>query len=215
MVVMNRKKQINVLLVDDHEILLDGLEAVLQAYNEIKVIGKALNGEKAIDFCKRTLPDVILMDLSMPEMDGVTTTKKISNKWPDVKIIILTSFIDKKMIKEALKVGAVGYLVKDVSAADLLDAIRDASLGKPTISKDAAKIIIEEIKAPSPDKSGLTTREKEILALLVDGLSNKEIAEQLVVSITTVKFHVGNILYKLQVSSRLEAVSLAVKDNLV
>jgi NarL family two-component system response regulator LiaR len=215
MAVVTKKDPIKVLIVDDHEVLCDGLEAILSLHDDIKIIGKALNGKRAISICEKEPPDVILMDLMMPEMDGISTIRNILAKWPPVKIIVLTSFLDKRYVKEALKEGAVGYLHKNVTATELLNALRDTSMGKSCFSKDATEVLIEEMKTPSSCQSGLTTREKEILSLLVEGLSNKEIADKLVISTTTVKFHISNILNKLQVSSRLEAVSLAIKNNLV
>lgn len=212
---MNRKKQIRLLLVDDHTVLLDGLEAVLQVYDDIKVIGKASSGKQAISICEKLSPDIILMDLVMPEMDGVAATRNILAKWPHIKIIILTSFIDRSRVMEALKEGAVGYLLKNVSTIDLVNSIKAAYEGNPSLSKGVTKILISEIKKSPKNQNILTNKEKEILVLLVEGLSNKEIAKKLVVSTSTVKFHISNILNKLQASSRLEAASLAVKKNLI
>jgi len=209
-------KPIRVMLVDDHAVVRSGLSAFLMAYDELELVGEASNGEKAIQDCQRLLPDVVLMDLVMPEMDGATATGLIREKCPNTQVIALTSFKEKELVEGALKAGAIGYLLKDVSADELVKAIRSAAAGKPTLSSEAAQVLIQSTRAPA-DQIGfdLTDRELEVLALLVTGMNNNLIAEELVISISTAKFHVSSILSKLGVTSRTEAVAVALQNKLV
>jgi NarL family two-component system response regulator LiaR len=165
--------------------------------------------------CERVHPDVVLMDLLMPEMDGVAATEAIHQRWPDVRIIALTSFKEKEYVEGALKAGATGYLLKNVSADELLNAVRRAASGQPSLSPEAAQVLIQKVNQPPELGYDITGREHEILALMVEGLSNTDIAERLFVSQSTVKFHVSNILSKLGATSRTEAVALAMKHHLV
>ncbi len=206
---------IKVLLVDDHTVVRSGLGAVLLASEDLQLVGEAGDGEEAIRCCEKTQPDVILMDLLMPKMDGVTATKIIKERWPGVKIIALTSFKEKEYVEGALKAGATGYLLKNITAAELLSAIHGAVAGRPSLSPEAAQVLIQKVSEPAGPAVDLTDREQEILALMVEGLPNNEIAQRLVVSQSTVKFHVSNILSKLGVTSRTEAVALAIKTRLV
>jgi NarL family two-component system response regulator LiaR len=206
---------IGVLIVDDHMVVRSGLSAVLSVFDDLKLLGEAGDGEEAVFMCKKLHPDVILMDLLMPRMDGVAAIKAIKEQWPEVKIIALTSFKEKEYVEGALKAGAVGYLLKNVSADELADAIRRAAAGQPSLSPEAAQVLIQNVNEPVKPGWDLTEREHEILMLMVDGLSNSEIASRLFVSQSTVKFHVSNVLSKLGVTSRTEAVALAVKNNLV
>jgi two-component system, NarL family, response regulator LiaR len=208
-------EQIGVLLVDDHTVVRSGLSAVLSAFDDLKLLGEAGDGKEAVALCGRLHPDVILMDLLMPRMNGVEAIKVIRNEWPQVKIIALTSFKEKEYVEGALEAGAVGYLLKDISADELVSAIRRAFVGQPSLSPEAAKVLIEKVNEPAPPGQEMTEREREILKLLVEGLSNGEIAARLFISPSTVKFHVSNVLSKLGVASRTEAVALAVKHNLV
>lgn len=212
---MTQSKQIKVLLVDDHTVVRSGLGAVLAVCDDLDLIGEAGDGEEAIRFCERVKPDVVLMDLLMPKMDGVLATKTIKEKWPDIKVIVLTSFKEKEYVEGALKVGAVGYLLKNVSAEELAVAVRRAMDGQPSLSPEAAQVLIQKVNEPSIPGQDMTDREREILALMVEGLSNSDIADRLIVSQSTVKFHVSNVLSKLGVASRTEAVALAVKNHLV
>jgi NarL family two-component system response regulator LiaR len=212
---MSELTQIKVLLVDDHAVVRSGLGAVLLSYDDMILVGEAGNGEEAIRLCEKNQPDVVLMDLMMPVMDGVAATAAIRNRWPKTNVIALTSFKEKEMVEGALKAGALSYLLKNVSAAELVTAIRGAVSGQPRLSPEAAQVLIQDIKEPSVQAYDLTGREIEILALMVNGLSNNAIAEQLVVSQSTVKFHVSNILSKLGVASRTEAVALALKNRMV
>lgn len=208
-------KKIRVLLVDDHAVVRSGLAAVLMSFEDLELIGEAGSGEEGVRLAERYKPDVVLMDLVMPGMDGVAATKAIHEKLPDIRIIILTSFKEKDMVDGALKAGAMSYLLKNVSADELVTAIRGAVSGQARLSPEAAQVLIQEIRQPQGLGFDLTEREREILRLMVDGLANSAIADKLIVSQSTVKFHVSNILSKLGVATRTEAVSLALKQNLV
>ncbi|MGD0794189.1 MAG: response regulator transcription factor [Dehalococcoidales bacterium] len=212
---MTQSNTIRVLLVDDHMVVRTGLSTVLAVHDDLKLVGEAGDGEEAIRLCERLQPDVVLMDLLMPKMDGVTATRIIKERWPRVQVIALTSFKEKEYVEGALKAGANGYLLKNVSAEELVNAVRRAVSGQPSLSPEAAQVLIQKVNEPAPPGQDMTDREKEILALMVEGLSNIEIAERLIVSQSTAKFHVSNILSKLGVSSRTEAVALAVKHHLV
>jgi NarL family two-component system response regulator LiaR len=212
---MSKKSNIRVLLVDDHTVVRSGLGAVLMSYDDMSLIGEASNGEEAIRLCQQLKPDVVLMDLMMPVVDGVTATRTIHEKMPEIGIIALTSFNERDMVEGALKAGAISYLLKTVSAAELIDAIRGAVAGKPSLSPEAAQVLVQGLKQDKSKQYDLTGREHEILGLMVEGLPNQEIADRLVVSQSTVKFHVSNILSKLEVNTRTEAVALALKNKLV
>lgn len=212
---MTDAKPIRVLLVDDHAVVRSGLSAFLTAFNDLELAGEASNGERAIALCQQVQPDVVLMDLVMPGMDGATATRKIREQCPRVQVIALTSFKEKEMVEAALQAGAIGYLLKDVSADNLANAIRSAAAGRPTLALEAQQVLIEGTRLPA-DKPGfdLTEREREVLALMTDGLNNAQIAEKLVISLSTVKFHVSSILTKLHAASRTEAVSIALQHHL-
>jgi two-component system, NarL family, response regulator LiaR len=212
---MKQSNPIRVLLVDDHMVVRSGLSTVLSVYDDLKLVGEAGDGEEAVRLCERLQPDVILMDLLMPKMDGVTAIKAIKTRWPQIQIIALTSFKEKEYVEGALKAGANGYLLKDVSAEELVNAVRRATAGQPSLSPEAAQVLMKNVSEPALPYQEMTGREKEILALMVEGMSNNEIAERLIVSQSTVKFHVSNILSKLGVTGRTEAVALAVKHHLV
>jgi NarL family two-component system response regulator LiaR len=212
---MSKKSNIRVLLVDDHTVVRSGLGAVLMSYDDMSLVGEASNGEEAIRLCQQLKPDVVLMDLMMPVVDGVAATRTIHEKMPEIGIIALTSFNERDMVEGALKAGAMSYLLKTVSAAELIDAIRGAVAGKPSLSPEAAQVLVQGLKQDKSKQYDLTGREHEILGLMVEGLPNQDIADRLVVSQSTVKFHVSNILSKLEVNTRTEAVALALKNKLV
>jgi NarL family two-component system response regulator LiaR len=203
------------MLVDDHMVVRSGLSTVLAVYDDMQLVGEAGDGEEAIRLCEHLQPDIVLMDLVMPKMDGVTATRTIKERWPRVQVIALTSFKEKEYVEGALKAGASGYLLKNVSADELVNAIRRAAAGQPSLSPEAAQVLIQKVNEPPPPGQDMTGREREILALMVQGFSNTEIAERLFVSQSTVKFHVSNVLSKLGVTGRTEAVALAVKHHLV
>jgi NarL family two-component system response regulator LiaR len=212
---MNEKKPIRVLLVDDHGVVRKGLRAFLLAYDDLDLVGEASNGEQAVHLCEKLEPDVVLMDLVMPEMDGTTATRTIRKDCPQTEVIALTSFKDRELVEDALQAGAIGYLLKDVSADELANAIRAAHAGRPTLAADAARALIEATRDPASPGYDLTGRERDVLALMVKGRSNTEIARELVISLTTVKFHVSNILSKLGAESRTEAVAKALQEKLL
>ena len=212
---MAETKPIRVLLVDDHAVVRSGLSAFLQAFDDLELVGEAGSGEEAVAKCNVLHPDVVLMDLVMPGMDGAAATQAIRENWPDIQVIALTSFKETELIEGALDAGAIGYLLKNVAADELADAIRGAHAGRPTLAPEAAQALIQATTKATEPGFDLTEREHEVLALMVEGLSNPEIADRLVVSRSTVKFHVSNILSKLSVESRTEAVAVALQQDLV
>jgi NarL family two-component system response regulator LiaR len=206
---------IRVMLVDDHTMVRRGLATFLSVFDDMELAGEAENGKEAIRRCAESPPDVILMDMAMPEMDGVTATRAIRKQFPAVQVIALTSFKDSELIKNALEAGAISYLLKDVSADELARAIRAASVGRTTLSPDIAQAMVESANQPPAPGFDLTERERAVLALMIEGLSNTQIADRLVVSPSTIKSHVSSILSKLGVSSRTEAVTVALRHHLV
>jgi two-component system, NarL family, response regulator LiaR len=206
---------IRVMLVDDHAMVRRGLATFLKVYDDLELVGEAADGETAMALCGRILPDVILMDMVMPDIDGVTATRLIRQRFPTVQVIALTSFKEKGLVQSALQAGAIGYLLKDVLADELAQAIRAAHAGRGYLSPEIVQAMTHAAdQAPAPDYD-LTEREQEVLALLVAGLNNSEIAEKLVVSPSTIKSHVSNILAKFGVASRTEAAAIAVRQRLV
>ena len=206
---------IRVMLVDDHPMVRQGLATMLTVFDDMQLVGEAESGQAAIQLCRQVLPDVILMDLVMPGMDGVAATRAIRQQHPQVQVLALTSFKEAQRIKTVLEAGAIGYLLKDVSADDLVRAIRAAHAGRATLSPDAAQSLVETANQPPAPGVNLTGREREVLVLMIEGLNNTQIAGRLIVSPSTVKSHVSNILSKLGVASRTEAVTLALQHRIV
>jgi NarL family two-component system response regulator LiaR len=211
---MNRPP-IRVLVVDDHAVVRSGLATFLAAFDDFTLVGEAEDGREAVRLCGATRPDVVLMDLLMPGMDGIAATRAIRERHPEVRVIALTSFQEQEKVQAALDAGALGYLLKNVSAGELAGAIRSASAGRPTLAPEATQALIHAATHPHEPGHDLTPREREVLALMVQGLNNAEIAKRLVVNRSTAKFHVSNILAKLAASSRTEAVALALTHHLV
>ncbi len=205
---------IKVLIVDDHLLVRQGIKALLEVYEDIEVVGEAENGQQAIEMCGELEPDIVLMDLIMPVLSGVDAIKKIAENWSHIKVVALTSFKEKELIENSLKAGAIGYVLKDISGDELVETIINADKGKSTLSSEASDFLISNLKEPSVTSYRLTSQEKKILVCLVKGLSNKEIAAKQVLSISTIKFHVSNILSKLGAANRAEAVSIALKNKL-
>jgi NarL family two-component system response regulator LiaR len=208
-------KPIRVMLVDDHTMVRRGLATFLKIFDDLQLVGEAENGETAVQLCAEVLPDVILMDMALPVMDGATATRAIRQQFPQVQVIVLTSFKEGELIKNALEAGAIGYLLKDVSADELVGAIRAAYAGRATLSPEAAQALVETSNQPPAPGLTLTEREREVLALMIEGLNNTQIAGRLTVSPSTIKSHVSNILAKLGVASRTEAVTLALRNRII
>jgi len=206
---------IRVMLVDDHNVVRSGLATFLRAYEDLELAGEARNGLEAVDLCHRNKPDVILMDLMMPEMDGIAATRAILDDYPDVKIIAMTSFEEEKLVQGVLAAGAISYLLKNVTSDELAAAIRAASLGKSTLSPEAARVLVQATRPTKQPWLELTEREAQVLNLVVQGQSNQQIADGMVISVATVKAHISSILSKLQVSSRAEASAYAIKHKIV
>jgi two-component system, NarL family, response regulator LiaR len=206
---------IRVMLVDDHTMVRRGLATFLKIFDDLELAGEAESAAAAIQLCAEVLPDVILMDMVMPDMDGAAATRAIRQQFPQVQVIALTSFKEGNLVKNALEAGAIGYLLKDVSADELVQAIRAAHAGRATLSPEAAQALVETTNQPTAPGLDLTERELEVLALMVEGLNNTQIAGRLTVSSSTIKSHVSNILSKLGVASRTEAVTLALRKRII
>ena len=211
----NTIEPIRIMLVDDHAMVRRGLATFLMIFDDFKLVGEAESGPEALERCKETLPDVILMDMVMPGMDGANATRLIRQQFPQVQVLVLTSFKEGELIKNALAAGAIGYLLKDVSADELAQAIRAAHAGRTTLSQEAAQSLVQDANQPPKPGMDLTEREREVLALMIEGLNNTQIAGRLTVSPSTIKSHVSNILSKFGVASRTEAVTLALRNHVV
>lgn len=212
---MEKPNSIRVIIVDDHAVVRTGLATFLKAFDDLDLVGEAASGEEALQMCIQAQPDVVLMDLVMPGMGGVEATRAILQQCPASQVVALTSFAEQQHVEAALKAGAISYLQKTISAEDLASAIRGAAVGRTTLSAQASRVVLGTAqKQPRPGYD-LTDSEKKLLALMAEGLSNPQIAEQLAISLSTVKYHVSNILTKLGVNSRTEAVALALRYNLV
>jgi NarL family two-component system response regulator LiaR len=212
---MGEPVQIRVLTVDDHEVLRGGIRFLLRAFDDIEVVGEAQSGEEALEVCGQVCPDVVLMDMMMPGMDGVETTRALQEQYPHVKILALTSFHSGGLVHGAMQAGAVGYLLKGMSMDELAEAIRAAHAGRPTLAAEAVQALVQAGEPSSKVGDDLTDREREVLALLVEGRSNAEIAAELIVSVAAAKYHVSSILSKLGAANRTEAAALALQHKLL
>jgi DNA-binding NarL/FixJ family response regulator len=204
---------IRVLIADDHGIVRDGLAGVIAAQTDLEVVGSVENGAEAVESCRSLAPDVVLMDLEMPVLDGIEATRVIREEHPETAVLVLTSFSDARRITAALGVGAAGYLLKDASAEDVIRGIRAAAEGGAPLDPKAARLLLEARDAPDP-LEGISPREREVFALLLDGLPNKLIAHRLGISEKTVKTHLTNIFREIGVADRLQAVLWAERQGL-
>jgi len=205
---------IRVLIVDDHSVVRQGLRMFLAMDSELEVVGEALDGKDAISQVEELSPDVVLMDLVMPEMDGIEATRIICKSYPEVEVIALTSVLEDQAIIKAIRAGAIGYLLKDTEAHELRRAIKNAATGKVQLSPQIAARLMQDLRTPESHEK-LTQREEEVLILVAKGKSNKEIGEALYLSIPTVKTHVSNILRKLSLQGRMQAALYAVRTGYV
>jgi NarL family two-component system response regulator LiaR len=211
---MSKTQKIKVLSVDDHEIFRGGIEFMLLAFDDIELVGQAQSGEEALQMCAEHEPDVILMDMMMPGMDGAAATQAVKRHFPQVQVIALTSFQEGDMVKRIMQAGAIGYLLKGVSIDELVAAIRSASKGQPTLAVEATQALIQAAAPPPEIDYDLTQRQLDVLEHIVEGRSNIDIAERMVLSPSTVRHHVSEILSKLEASNRAEAAVIAMKHGI-
>lgn len=215
------RKAIRVLVVDDHVIVRRGLTAYIETVPSLEMVGEAANGEEALTSLRQrgtvgdTMPDVVLMDLQMPQMDGVEATLAIAESYPGVKVVVLTSFGEVELVHAALAAGAAGYLLKDADPEEVEEALRAAVAGEVHLDSAVARTLTRRMSAPQAGLASLTEREREILGLVAQGLSNRDIADALVISERTARTHVSNVLSKLQLTSRTQAALLAIREGLV
>ena len=209
------EESIKVMIVDDHMLVRDGINLLLSTFDDIQVIAVADGGDTALRLCKQEQPEVILMDLVMPEQDGPETIERILKQFPEIKVIALTSFVEEDLVVRSIQAGASGYLLKNVSAEKLAEAIHAAASGQSTIESMVAQILLQASQKPAPVGDNLTERERQILALVAEGMTNKEIAQQLSLSHGTVRVYVSHVLAKLGVGNRTEATRIALENNLV
>jgi NarL family two-component system response regulator LiaR len=209
------QKPIRILIVDDHAMVRSGLKNFIYGYDWMELIGEAGSGAEALDFCSKHEVDVVLMDMVMPLMDGSEATRRITDLGKPVKIIILTSFHEQDLVERALNAGATSYLLKNVTAEELAAAIRAAYAGHSTLAPEATDALVESARSRSREHIDLTEREHDVLTLLAVGLTNREIAEQLMISEATVKFHLTNIFSKLGAKNRVGAVTIALEKKLI
>jgi len=211
---INKQNRIRIVIVDDHAMLRKGLAVFLMSYDDLELVGEAANGKDGLAVCSDQHPDVVLMDLMMPIMNGITATSLIRQAFPNTQVIILTSFGEEKLIKDVLVAGAISYVFKKISADDLAQAIHNAHEGIATYAPEVTDILIHSIRQPQPLFEDLTPREREVLSLMIKGMVNNDIADRLVISHATTKNHVSSILAKLGVANRLEAIVMVLEHNL-
>jgi NarL family two-component system response regulator LiaR len=206
---------IRVMVVDDHAVVRSGLRMFLLAFDDIELVAEAASGEEALRLCAEARPDVVLMDMVMPGMDGADTTRELRQQYPQTQVLALTSFQSGELVQDALQAGAIGYLLKDVPIDELAAAIREAHAGRSTLAPAAAQALVKATRQQPAIGFDLTERQNEVLALVVEGLSNAEIAERLVITLATARYHVSTILSKLGASNRAEAAAMAIKHDLL
>lgn len=212
---MNHENLIHTLIVDDHPVVRKGLTFALGAFDDICVVAEAETGEEAVSLCGLHRPDVVLMDMMMPGMDGSVATRKIKELSPTTQVLVLTSFQEAQNVRDALKAGAIGYLLKDIAIDELAQAVRNARRGQSTLHQAATQALIQTQPAQPELIEELTERQREVLTLVAQGRSNQEIARQLYLGLSTVRFHVSAILAKLGAANRAEAAAIAVKYHLL
>lgn len=212
---MSKLDLIRVMVVDDHAVVRSGLRMFLLAFDDIDLVAEAANGEEALRLCAEACPDVVLMDMVMPGINGADTTRMLREQHPETQVLALTSFQDGERVQDALQAGAIGYLLKDVRIDDLAAAIRAAHAGQSTLASAAAQALVKAAKQQPEMGFDLTGRQKEVLALVVEGLSNAEIADRLVISLATARYHVSTILSKLGATNRAEAAAMAIRHSLL
>lgn len=210
---MNAQTPIQIVIVDDHAMLRKGLAVFLMSYPDLQLVGEAANGKEALTLCAEKRPAIVLMDLLMPIMDGITATRLIHESFPDIKIIALTSFGEEGLIKDVLEAGAISYLFKKISADDLAKAIRAAQQGIATYAPEVTDILVQSLQKPKPLFESLTPREHEVMVLMVKGMGNNEIADLLMIELSTAKSHVGSILSKLGATSRTEVIAMVLEER--
>lgn len=211
---MPQAKKVRVIIIDDHDIVRHGLVVALETFEDLDVVGQGADGHEALQLCETVHPDVVLMDLVMPHMDGIEATAAIRERYPDIQVVALTSFKEVEMVHNALQAGAIGYILKNTSIDNLAHTVRSAAQGHATFSAEIAPIVLGPIRSAHRQNYKLTERESEVLRCMIEGMNNPQIAEKLNISQSTVKFHVSVILSKLGVNSRTKAVAVAVEQKL-
>jgi len=212
---MTDSRPIRIVVVDDHDVVRHGLRVFIRTFADMEFVGEANNGLNAIQVCLETNPDLVLMDIFMPQMDGIEAIKRIKQDNPYIKILALTSSRAEETVVGALKAGATGYILKNASFEEMDRAIRDVMMGRRSLSPEAASALIQATTRPPEEHFDLTPRELEVLALLVTGVNNGEIAERLFVSVSTVKYHIGNLFTKIGATNRVEALKIAMEHHLI
>jgi NarL family two-component system response regulator LiaR len=213
-----RKNPIQVLIVDDHPVVRWGTRALLNEAEDIEVVGEAGNGREAVEQVERLKPHIVLMDLVIPEIDGIEATREISSNYPQSRILVLTSFVSDDKVISTFKAGATGYLLKDADPGDLIKAIHEVHRGEASLHPSIARMVLKELNGAAtkyPPAEALTERELKVLSLLATGLENQEIARQLGIAEVTVRTHISHILTKLQLTNRIQATLYALKEGLV